>query len=1103
MAGEYAMDIGAWLRELELEKYAEAFAENGVDAALLPELTNDDLKDLGVVRLADRKRLLKAIALLSEGDDQSEKVSTRSTAPMGERRQVTVLFADLSNFTVLSSELGAEWTHSLLNRYFEIVDRIVESYGGTIDKHIGDNVMAVFGAPVAHTDDPERAVRAAVDIHAAMTELSAEWERTLTAHIGIASGQVVASGTGSDAHREYTVTGETVNLASRLQDKAGAGETLVSKSVQRATARIVATSTRGRVSVKGFANEIEVRAVNQLLSELTFDRGTAFVGRGTEMRQFSALLDGVLIDGRGHTLLVRGEPGIGKTRLIEEFVDFSRGRGFEPHISLVLDFGAGKGRDPVQSLLASLLDIPADGQLDTRKEASRRAVSDQLISEHNHLFLNDLLNLPQPPEIRILFEAMDSETRREGARETVIELIRSVAGQNPVLIVLEDIHWADKITMEHLGAVATAASDSRALLVMTTRVEGVALESDWLTSLGGCPATTMELLPLRLEAARELAANLAPSDTSAHEDLLKRAEGNPLFLEQLLFNASEATAQELPGTLQGLVLARVDRLRTKDHEAIQAAAVLGQRFSLDALNHLLGTTEYDCADLKKHRLVRPEGSDYLFAHALIRDGIYASLLQQRRRDLHTLAADFFSERDTVLKAEHLDKASSSGAPRAYLEAAQEQTAQFRYERAFQLVTRALEITPEAESFQLRQLQGDLLLNLGSISASINTYEEALKVANNNLDQCRARIGIAEGLRLSEQHSELIKMLNQAETVVSAQEHLPEHARIQQLKGGVHFTRGEIEACLQANTRSLEYARDGASPDLEAKALGGLGDAEFARGHMISAHTYFDQCIEHSRTHSLTRVVAANLSMRGQTFLYQNRLEEALDDCYEAAKLAEQIRQPRAEMIAAIVATYVLELNNPVAGREWVERSREIAHRLGSRLFEEINIEFFARFAAQEGDLQSAQQLMEKAIAMLRETESGMRFEGARSLACLALFTPDLERRRAALKEGEELLRLGATGHNYLWFYRDAMEVCLRDNAWDVVERYAKALDDYTSAEPLPWSAFFIRRGRALAAFGRGHRDEKLTHELRRLREEAEQVGLRNALPALEHALAVL
>ncbi len=189
-----------------------------MDGALLPDLTNEDLKDLGVARLADRKRLLKAITELSEGDGQSAIHRPRPIPSEGERRQVTVLFADLSNFTQLSNELDAEATHALLNLYFEKVDDIGAGYGGTIDKHIGDNLMAVFGAPLAHTDDPEHAVRAALDIHAAMPGLSAELERTLMAHTGIASGQVVASGTGSEAHREYTVTGETVNLASRLQD---------------------------------------------------------------------------------------------------------------------------------------------------------------------------------------------------------------------------------------------------------------------------------------------------------------------------------------------------------------------------------------------------------------------------------------------------------------------------------------------------------------------------------------------------------------------------------------------------------------------------------------------------------------------------------------------------------------------------------------------------------------------------------------------------------------------------------------------------------------------------------------------------------------------
>ncbi len=188
-----------------------SFADNGVDVALLPELTNDDLKDLGVTRLADRKRLLKAITGQFEGDGQTRTIPSQPAAPVGERRQVTILFADLSGFTELSSVLDAEELHGVVSRFFAVADGAIENYGGTVDKHMGDAVMALFGAPVAHGDDPLRAVRAAFDIHGAMEALSAELGRELRVHVGIASGEVVAGGLGSAQSREYTVLGDSVN----------------------------------------------------------------------------------------------------------------------------------------------------------------------------------------------------------------------------------------------------------------------------------------------------------------------------------------------------------------------------------------------------------------------------------------------------------------------------------------------------------------------------------------------------------------------------------------------------------------------------------------------------------------------------------------------------------------------------------------------------------------------------------------------------------------------------------------------------------------------------------------------------------------------------
>lgn len=293
------MDVGDWLKGLGLGGYAEAFAENGVDASLLPELNNEDLKDLGVARLADRKRLLKAIEELDKGGNKGETEPSGAEVSEGERRQVTVLFADIADYTKMSVRLGAEVTHEVLNRYFEVADRIVEEFGGAVDKHIGDNVMAVFGAPVAHDNDPERAVRVALAIHEAVCGIELPGGSFLKLHIGIASGQVVASGTGSDSHREYTVTGESVNLAARLQELAGPGQTLVSEAVQRQSYGHFAAVGLGPQKLKGIDHPVAVWRIDGTLEAAGEGRSTPFIGRRVELGQCRTILDEIAATGEG------------------------------------------------------------------------------------------------------------------------------------------------------------------------------------------------------------------------------------------------------------------------------------------------------------------------------------------------------------------------------------------------------------------------------------------------------------------------------------------------------------------------------------------------------------------------------------------------------------------------------------------------------------------------------------------------------------------------------------------------------------------------------------------------------------------------------------
>ncbi len=298
-------DMTDWLEGIGLGKYAQVFAENEIDLEVLPELSEHDLEQIGLP-LGPRRKLQKAIAELGGGEAATPTTPTTPTAPpaptaptahQGERRQVTVMFADLSGYTKLSSGLDAEETHALLNQFFAAVDRVVTGYGGTIDKHIGDAVMAVFGAPIAHTDDPERAVRAALDTHKAVAAL----EPPLQVHIGIASGQVVASGTGSDEHREYTMTGDSVNLASRLTSLAPTNETLVSDAVQSALAGRFVGESLGAKAIEGLSQPVTVWRLEEL-GAAALARDHPFVGRHRELRQVEAALEDCLQSSLGQSM---------------------------------------------------------------------------------------------------------------------------------------------------------------------------------------------------------------------------------------------------------------------------------------------------------------------------------------------------------------------------------------------------------------------------------------------------------------------------------------------------------------------------------------------------------------------------------------------------------------------------------------------------------------------------------------------------------------------------------------------------------------------------------------------------------------------------------
>jgi class 3 adenylate cyclase/tetratricopeptide (TPR) repeat protein len=791
-----ANDIAAWLHELGLERYQEAFHANDIDIDVLRDLSESDLEKLGV-SLGHRKKLLKAIASLGAAATPGSTEADAAGAPAevaGERRQVTVVFADLAGYTRLSSELDGEELHQLLERFFDRIDGLVDQFGGSVDKHIGDCVTTVFGAPTAHGNDAERAARAALAIQGAMPGLSTALGRTLEVHIGVAAGQVVASRSGSAAHREYTVTGDSVNLASRLADAAPAGTILISAAVRRMLPPSFMCSRVATLTVKGLSEPVSAwRLV--ALGQAPAER-PPFVGRRAELAQFQGALGACRETGTGQSIVVRGEAGIGKTRVAEEFQAQAERLGFACHTGLVLDFGAGIGQDAIRALVRSLLGLTVSSAPAMAQATAERALHEGLVAHERRVYLNDLLDLPQPAALRGLYDAMDNATRNRGKRRTVASLVRGMSRQQSLVLVIEDVHWADRLTLDHLATLTETVADCPALLVMTSRTEGDPLDRAWRSSTTGGPLMTIDLGPLRPQEATEFAGAYLDTTADFAQRCIERAAGNPLFLEQLLRHAEQSSTAGVPGSVQSLVQARMDQLEPPDKRALQAASVFGQRFALEALRHLIEDADYACAPLVTRFLVRPEGDDFLFAHALIRDAVYASLLKTRRRELHRRAAAWFAERDLVLCAEHLDRAEDPQVPQAYLAAARAQAGEYHYERARALTERGLALaTATADGFALTCLQGEILHDLGAMAESRAAYDRALEAAADDRERASAWLGLAAVKRVTEDLDGAFVDLDRAQTAAERHGLIEARARIHFLRGNLYFPRGDIEGCL--------------------------------------------------------------------------------------------------------------------------------------------------------------------------------------------------------------------------------------------------------------------------------------------------------------------
>ncbi len=1091
--------LRAWLDRQGLAKHADLFEANDIDTDILSELDEADLKDLGL-SLGDRKRVMAALRSLKQESEERIEAPAATAAPapsapqqVAARRQVTVLFADLSGFTSLSNQLDAEEVHAILQRFFAEVDEAVRSFGGTIDKHIGDAVMAVFGAPVAHSNDPERAVRCALEIHARL----ARFDPPRQSHIGIASGQVVASDTGSSAFTEYTVTGASVNLAARLQDQAKAGQTLISDQVQRAVGARLESAPAGDLTVKGIDTPVTAWRVLGLASAEAASSRRPFVGRERERAQLQSLLTFCRERGHGQVAVLRGEPGIGKTRLGDHLSELAQAEGFAVHKALVLDFGAAKGREALPALLRSLMGLPPESDSVERAAALEQALESGAVVAEDRVHLNSLLDLPQPPELLGLAQAMKAEKRSSGQARALSHLAIAGARRRPLFIRIEDVHWADSGLPGQLALMAADCAQAPVFLLLTTRVEGDPLDAAWRHLLGGTAITTLDLGPLDQSAALALARSYKVAEEQFTQSCIERAAGNPLFLDQLLQMVGDSLDAAIPASVQSIVQSRMDRLDATDRAALEAASVLGQRFGEEALTGLIDDGQNGAIQsLQAKGLIKREGDGFLFAHALVRDGVYATLLQERRRQLHGRAAKLFREQDAALHARHLRGAESPEAAAAYLAAAREEAQAFRLESARRLIDEGLALpTTDEVHLALMLAKGETLRNLGDSEASIACYGEAMTLCKHAIDRAQCHLGRAAAMRILDRFEEAFDELESAEALAAPEDDKILLAEISSLRGNLLFPLGRPEECRAAHTRALELAREAEAIGPEVQALGGLGDANYASGRLERARQHFADCVALARRHALGQIEVANAPMLGWSTVLVGKIREGIVEAEQAQRQAMAAGNERAAIIAFnALAMGAIDNADIAAAKAYAAEILRLSDRLSSGRFKSYGLNLMADAVFLSGDRAEAERLVEAAWAEAKA--SAVSFCGPWVLGTRARITRSKAQARSDIEEGRKMLAAGAVAHNHFLFNRSALEFLIEQRDWPEVEAQAVLFETYLGPYGTPWSDFFLRRARLLAALGQGADPATLDEERLTLLQQAERESLETWARAL-------
>lgn len=913
------------------------------------------------------------------GTVNNTDVDSLVNAPIeGERKHVTIIFADISGFTALNdaakSPAEVEQVVRLINLCLEELSEAIYEFDGYIDKYIGDAIMAIFGAPKAHEDDPERALRAALTMQERLEQFNRNppmpLPEPLGIHMGINTGTVIAGMVGTDRKRSYTVMGDAVNVASRLEGVSERGEILISESTYNLTNRLFVFEEREPVKVKGKREPLNIFQLKAARDLSQTQRGLTgmeapLIGREYEFQQLLGHYQN-LFEGEGSIVVVTGDAGLGKSRLVADFRK-QVSQELNDHESEPL-WLFGRGLSYRQSfsnrllvdILHRYLDLPENPE-DSLVKLRLEAMGEKLFPERQSEvipYLATLLGLKLDEEEAANLSLNDPQVLQQRIFQAMGEWVQVLAGDRPVIMVFEDLHWADPSSINLIQYLFSLTQNTPLMIICVTRPDRES--TFWNVKIQGAKDypdhfTELILWPLTDAESRQLIKFLLKIEEmppSTEQLLLNRAEGNPLFLEEVLRSLIEEgmikrvdghweitrtiTEIDIPNTLQGVLTARIDRLEDQVKRVLQIAAVIGRVFPEFVLSPIvnqpdtleIALEQLELAELIAVRTREPE-PEYMFKHFLTHETAYHSLLHQQRKLIHKQIGDYMSrlywqlgEEYAAIVADHYLKSETWPRALRYLHRAAEAAIQsFANKEAVDFYSRALEVasmlgeeSDQATLLAVYEGRARVLTRLGEPQEAVKDYETVLakaKELDNNSAQLRALNGIGSLHASHYNFSQASEFFREALSVARRIGDERGIADTLSQLGNFYYNMGELELATQCYREASDISITLSDESRRLEAEDGLAKIMLEQGEIAASLERYQEIIKGRRRLGYRSGLMSSLAslLVSQTFMasYDQANETAEEILELHRKSGEYYRVPFIKYYQAFAQLYQGEL----------------------------------------------------------------------------------------------------------------------------------------------------------------------------------------------------